>query len=218
MNPGPTEEAGAAQLRARRHFRAWFPLSYVPSYLADAVILALFAAAGTVAAWVPVAYFAAGCTSAVVFYALIVSGYSERYSDKFMAWPQVCVASAIMFVFLACAPSVGIIFLGTLFIVGVFGSLRFSWRQTGIMWAMVVLASGAFFYTLEDFTLVPYSSPAEKILVWIWFGLMTGPVDGARTVRQYVAREIVSAPEKARTCARALSGEHHRTVSRQGAG
>ncbi len=173
MNPGPTEEAGAAQRRARRHFRAQFSLSYVPSYLADVVILALFAAAGTVAAWVPVAYFAAGCTGAAAFYALIVSGYSERYSDKFMAWPQFCVASVTVLVFLACAPSVGIIFLGDLILTSVFGSLRFSWRQTGIMWAIVVLASGAFLYTLEDFTLVPYSSPAEKTLIWIWFGLIT---------------------------------------------
>ena len=172
MNSEPTEEAGAAQDRARRRFRARFPLSYVPSYLVDAVILALFAAAGSVAAWVPVAYFAAGCTSAMVFYALIVSGYSERYADKFMAWPQVCVASATVFVFIACAPSVGIVFLGTLIIIGVFGSLRFSWRQTGIMWAMLVLASSAVPYTLADFSLVPYSSPAEKILVWTWFGLM----------------------------------------------
>ncbi len=67
MNSGPTEEAAAAQLRVRRPFRAWFPLSYVPSYLPDAVILALFAAAGTVAARVPVAYFAVGCTSVAVF-------------------------------------------------------------------------------------------------------------------------------------------------------
>ncbi len=171
MNPGPTEEAGAAQLRVRRRFRAWFPLSYVPGYLAYALILALFAG-GTVAAWVPLAYFAAGCTSAMVFYALIVSGYSERYSDKFMAWPQVCVASAIVFVSFACAPRVGIFFLGTLFVVGVFGSLRASWRQTGIMWAMAVLGSGAVLYPLEDVTLVQSWSPAQKILVWLWFALL----------------------------------------------
>jgi signal transduction histidine kinase/CheY-like chemotaxis protein len=172
MNPGPTKEAEVAQLRARRRFRAWFPLSYLPGYLSYAVVLALFAAGGTVAAWVPVAYFAAGCISAVIFYAMTVSGYSERYSDKFMTVPQVCVASAIVLVFLACAPSVGIFFLGTLFVVCVFGSLKFSWRQTGIMWAMEVLASGAVLYARADFTLVVYSSPAQKIIVWIWFAGM----------------------------------------------
>ena len=171
MNPEPTEEAGAAQLRARRRFRAWFPVSYLPGYLAYALVLALFAAGGTVAAWVPVAYFAAGCTSAVVFYALTVSGYSERYSDKFMTVPQVCVASAIALVFLACAPSVGIFFLGTLFVVCVFGSLRSSWRTAGIIWAVEVLASGAVLYARADFTLAA-SSPVDKILVWIWFAGM----------------------------------------------
>jgi signal transduction histidine kinase len=172
MNPGPTEEAGAAQLRVLRRFRAWFPLSYLPAYLADAVILALFAGTGTGPAWVSVAYFATGCTEALVFYALIVSGYSERYSDKFMGLPQVCVASATAVVFLACAPSVGVVFLGTLFIVGVFGSWRSSWRQTGIMWSVTVLASCAILYALGDVSLVPYSSPAQKIIVWIWLGLV----------------------------------------------
>ncbi len=166
-----TREAGAEQLRARRRFRAWFPLSYLPSYLADAVILALFAAAGTGPAWVPVAYFAAGCTSGGVFYALTRSGFSERYSDKFMALPQICVASATVFVFLACAPSVGIVFLGTLFVVSAFGSLRLSWRMAGIMWAMALIASSAFLCARADFTLLPYSSTAEKIIVWLWFGL-----------------------------------------------
>ncbi len=156
----------------RRRFRAWFSLFYVPSYLVDSVILALFAAAGTVAAWVPVAYFAGGCISSAVFFALMISGYSERYSEKFMALPQACVASAVMFVFLACAPSVGIIFLGTLFIVGVLGSWRFTWLQTGIMWSVTVLGSCALLYALGDVSFVPYSSPAEKILVWIWAGLV----------------------------------------------
>ncbi|MGA2735174.1 MAG: response regulator [Syntrophobacteraceae bacterium] len=172
MNPGRTEEAGAAQLRAHRRFRALFPLLYAIAYLAHALIIAMFAACGTVAAWVPVVYFAVGCTSAMVFYVLIVSGYSERYSDKFMAWPQFCVASATVFVFIACAPSIGILFLGTLFVIGGFGSLRFSWRTAGIMWAIVVIASGAVIYTLEDVTLGPYSSPALKILVWIWFAVV----------------------------------------------
>ncbi|MGD0401524.1 MAG: response regulator [Syntrophobacteraceae bacterium] len=175
MNLGPTEETGAAQLRERRRFRAWFPLSCVPAYLADSVILALFAASGTVAAWVPVAFFGVGCLSAAVFYALTVSGYSERYTDKFMALPQACVGSAIMLVFLACAPSVGFVFLGTLFVVCVFGSLRFSWRQTGIIWAMEVLASGAVLYALADFPLAGYSSPTDKIIVWMWFaGMLAG--------------------------------------------
>ncbi|MGO8943856.1 MAG: hypothetical protein ACLQJ7_09300 [Syntrophobacteraceae bacterium] len=35
MNPEPTEDAGAAQLRARRRFRVRFPISFAPSYLAD---------------------------------------------------------------------------------------------------------------------------------------------------------------------------------------
>ncbi len=166
-----TTETGQKQLSARRRFRAWFPLATVLSYLADAVILALFAAVGTVAAWVPVAYFAVGCMSGGVFYALTVSGYSERYADKFMAMPQICVASATVFVFLACAPSVGIVFLGTLFIVGAFCSMRFPWRQNCIMWAMAVFASSAFLYTQQDVTLALYSSPAQKIIVWIWFAL-----------------------------------------------
>jgi len=174
MNRGASEDTEAAKLLSRRRFRAQFPLLSAPSFLVDAVILALFARAGTVDAWVPVTYFAIGCTSVVVFYALTVSGYSERYSDNYITLPQVCVSSAILLMFLAAAPSVGFIFLGGFSIVGGFGSLRLSWRQAGVMWAVTVLASGAILYTVADVPLVPYSSPAEKVLVWAWFALTLG--------------------------------------------
>ncbi len=171
MKPGPTQEVGAEQLRSRRRFRARFPLWYAPSYLGDALVLALFASAGTIAAWVPVTFLAVTCSEAAIFYALIVSGYSERYSDKYATLPQVCVSSAILFGFLACAPSVGFIFVGGLFMVAGFGSLAFSWRQACVMGAVTVLVSGAVVYKLGDVNWVPYSSPTEKIIVGIWFAL-----------------------------------------------
>jgi signal transduction histidine kinase len=40
------------------------------------------------------------------------------------------------------------------------------------MWALAVIASSAFVYARADFTLLPYSSRAEKIIVWIWFALI----------------------------------------------
>ena len=117
MDRGPTSDLEALNARRRRRFRARFPLAYAASYLLDGVILALFAVAGTVSYWVALAYTLAGCSSATAFYRLLLVGFREHSSDKFLMLPQLCIALTIMCVFLACAPSVGFFFLGTIFIV-----------------------------------------------------------------------------------------------------
>jgi len=174
MDRGPTTELKTADVRRRRQFRARFPLAYAASYLLDGVVLALFAATGTIASWVPVAYTLAGCASAAVFYALLISGKCERSSDEFLMLPQVCVALAIMGVFLCAAPRVGFFFLGTIFIVMGFGSLQIRWRATAALWVITILTTGLILSTGSGVSVLPYSSPAERCLDWIWFGLTLG--------------------------------------------
>ncbi|HXY22534.1 MAG TPA: hypothetical protein VEI29_07600, partial [Burkholderiaceae bacterium] len=174
MDRGPTLELQTADVRRRRQFRARFPLAYAASYLLDGVILALFAATGTVPSWVPIPYTSAGCAGAAVFYALLISGKSERSSDEFLMLPQVCVSLAIMDVFLSVAPRVGFFFLGTIFIVMGFGSLQIRWRATAALWVLTVLTTGLILYSTSQASLLPYSTPAERCLDWIWFGLTLG--------------------------------------------
>ena len=117
------QNLSAGELRRRRSFRAKFPIAYALSYLVDGVFLTLFALAGTVSAWVPSAFVAAGIGSAGVFFYLIMSGYSERFRDRYLTLAQVCASTLILLLFFVYAPSMGFMFLGALFIVSGFGSL-----------------------------------------------------------------------------------------------
>ncbi len=174
MHSASTKDLVSADVRRRRRFRARFPLAYAASYFLDGVILALYALAGTVPGWVPVVYSAVGCASAAAFYFLLLSGYGERGSDKFLMVPQVCVALTVMFVFLAYVPRLAYFFLGTIFIVMGFGSLQIRWRATALLWAIAVVVTGLILYTRADGSLPLYGTQAERHLAWVWFVLTLG--------------------------------------------
>ena len=159
------------ELRRRRAYRAQFPIGYGLSYLVDGAILALFAWAGTVPAWVSGLLAATGIACAALFYGLLKSGYSERYADRFMAFPQVLASVGIQIVFFLIAPSVGFMFLGTLFIVAAFGNLRMSIRYTMFAMMLMVVASALALYLSPAIDFIPNSSPGERAIVWLWFAV-----------------------------------------------
>ena len=160
-----------APQRERRTIRARVVLGYALSYALDVALLALFALANTIPMWVAIAYGAAGATLCSVFYCLMITGFSERFSDRFLTIYQTFASGAVMLIFLALVPNVGFLFLSILFIVFGFGSLRMSWREAGISWIVVALASGAILYHTHDVSWLAQPSPIEYVLRWIWFVL-----------------------------------------------
>ncbi len=171
MPRSPTPVDSQARYRERRAFRARFVVGYALSYALDSALLALFALADTIPMWIPIAYGAAGLSLCCVFYCLMITGFSERFRDHYLTIHQTFASGTVMLVFLALAPNVGFLFLGILFIVFGFGSLRMSWREAGISWAILALASGAILYRTRDISWLPESNPVEFVLVWIWFVL-----------------------------------------------
>jgi signal transduction histidine kinase len=157
--------------RDRQVIRARVVLAYALSYVLDAALLALFALANTIPKWVAIAYGIAGIALCSVFYCLMITGFSERFRDRFLTIYQTFASGLVMLIFLALVPNVGFLFLSILFIVFGFGSLRMSWREAGISWAVVALAAGAILYQTHDISWLPQSSPIEYVLVWIWFVL-----------------------------------------------
>ena len=102
--------------RERRTIRARVVLGYALSYALDVALLALFALANTIPMWVAIAYGAAGATLCSVFYCLMITGFSERFSDRFLTIYQTFASGAVMLIFLALVPNVGFLFLSILFI------------------------------------------------------------------------------------------------------
>ncbi len=165
LTPADTQ----ARDRRRRAFRARFVIGYGLSYALDTVLLALFSLAGTIPTWIAIGYGGAGLVLCSVFHGLMITGFSERFRDPYLTIYQTFASGAVMLVFFAFAPNVGFLFLTILFIVFGFGSLRMSWREAGISWAVVALAAGVALYRTQDVTWLPHSSPAEYVLVWIFF-------------------------------------------------
>lgn len=155
--------------RERRAFRARFVLGYLISYSIDSLLLVLFVVAGTIPHWIPIAYLAAGLAVGSVFGLLMLSGASERYTDPYVSVWQTLASGACLVVFLALAPEVGALFLCVLFIVFGFGSLRMSWREALLSYGLIALATSAVLYNISGTTILPYSTPLERLLVWVGF-------------------------------------------------
>ena len=216
----------AAELRRKRTFRAQFAVGTALSYLIDSVVLALFVLTGAVSARVPGAFVGAGVGSAAIFYYLLKSGYSERFRDQYLAVPQVCVATLILFVFLASAPSTGFVFFGALFIVAGFGSLRLSIRQAGLLFGAMVIGVSIILYFSAVKPFHWYSEQGEIALVSLWFTLTLARLTAlgmignsfrsalqlrhralmqANTRLEAIAEELASAKEAAESSNRAKS-------------
>ena len=176
--PAALSTEQAERRRKRRIFRARFPLGYGLSYAVDTALLAMFAAAGTVPAWVPAGFGIAGLCVSATFYAIFITGASERFRDPFLVLIQTLASAAIMLTFFALAPQIGFLFLTILFIVIAFGSLRLSRHEALIVFLVMAVGTAAIVYYTPGMSWVPRSIRAEAALVWVWFVFILGRLMG----------------------------------------
>lgn len=224
MNGTAVSGAAGATIRERRRFRARFVVGYALSYVTDTVLLFQFVAIGTIPIWVPNAYFAAGITIGAVFSALVLFGIRESGKDPYFSIWQVFVSGAVMLVFLALAPEVGGLFLCNLILVFGFGGLRMSWREALLSFGLIALATGLILYHVFEVSLLPYSTPFERTLVWIGFVLILGKVVALglvgsslrlRAVKAYRDSKALNATLEART-SELIDAEQHLRASIRG--
>jgi diguanylate cyclase (GGDEF)-like protein len=139
------------------------------SYLVDGLLLAGFAAAGTVNARIPVAYTLAGLLSCAMFYRLSNTTWFKARQDSYFALLQIAVASALQLVFIALAPQAAYCFLALLFIVFSFGSLGLSSRQSLFAWISVATSVAALISVLHITIVVPQATLPQQFLSWLCF-------------------------------------------------
>jgi len=154
--------------------RLRWTLAILASYALDTLALGLFAAAGTVAASVAIAY---GATAAVVCaaaYALTASGLNLRARDPNLAVPLMAIAVTMQFGVVAAAPQIAFLFLANLFTVFAFGMIWTTLRQAVLLWTVGALALGALFYAAGERLGVPVAAPAERTITWLYFSLILG--------------------------------------------
>src|SRR6266481_2763480 len=90
------------------------------SYFVDALVLLIYAHAGTIPLSIGPAYAATGLSSVVLYTMLSELGVNDRFKDHYMVAPQSTVSMAIMIAFVYVAPEAGVMFLCTLFTVFAF--------------------------------------------------------------------------------------------------
>ncbi|HEY0328506.1 MAG TPA: GGDEF domain-containing protein [Rhodopseudomonas sp.] len=143
------------------------------SYVIDAGILLIYAAAGTVPAIVGPALAGCGLATLTIFLLLSEFGVSDRFRDHYCVLPQSTINLVIMLAFAYLVPQVGVLFLCSLFIVYGFSALRSTPRQTVIAWSLLALGLAALFLLGNPVSL-PMATPMERFATMLVFVLTLG--------------------------------------------
>src|ERR1700680_3961123 len=144
------------------------------SYLVDALILLIYAQAGTIPATGSSAFAPAGLLSVACYMVLSETGFTERFKDHYFVAPQLIVSTAIMLAFTCIAPEVGVMFLCSLFVVFNFGSLRSTPWQTAIFWNAMALGLAGLFLLTDKPISMPHGTYLERFATMSVFILTIG--------------------------------------------
>jgi diguanylate cyclase len=144
-------------------------LAVAISYVIDGVLLAGFAASGTISFAIPLAYTAIGLLDSSVFLLLHAWAVKHRRDDSDFAFGQVIGSSAIQIAFAALVPPLAFYFFTVLFVVFGCASLGLSKRQSAVAWIGVAVAAAAVMSAVNARIQIPQATTLERALVWMCF-------------------------------------------------
>jgi diguanylate cyclase len=171
---GAGARPSASTLARRARQRRQIQLMIAASYLIDALILQVYAYAGTIPATIAGAYAASGIASVAFYLVLSESGFTERLKDHYFVVPQVIISMAIMLAFAYVAPQAAVLFLCELFLVFSFGALRATPWQTAIVWTCLACGLAALFLLTDRPIAMPHDGPIERFATMLVFVLCIG--------------------------------------------
>jgi diguanylate cyclase (GGDEF)-like protein len=170
VGPRPTAKVLSRRAKQRRQIQGMIAVSY----LLDALILSLYAQAGTLPAVIGPAYAGAGLLTVAIYLVFSEAGITERFKDHYFVTPQLFLSVALMLAFAYMAPEVGGMFLCTLFLVFSFGSLRATPRQSAIMWTGMAIGVAALFLATDKPIGLPQGNFLERVATMLVFVLTIG--------------------------------------------
>jgi diguanylate cyclase (GGDEF)-like protein len=166
----PTAEALSRRARQRRQVQGMIGISYV----VDALLLLVYAHAGTIPATIGPAFAICGLISVAGYILLSEIGFTERFRDHYFVMPQVIASMAIMLAFTYIAPEVGVMFLCTLFVVFNFSSLRSTPLQTAVVWTAMAFGLAWLFLLTDKPISMPHANYLERFATMTVFILTIG--------------------------------------------
>ena len=128
--------------RSRRLYRVVLVCAVGISYLLDTMLYAAFALAGTIEPWIVVAYGLAGFSHVALFASIHWYCRVEGGSDPQLVRWQMGYSILVQVAGMAAAPQLAPVFIGTMFIVFAFGSLRMELKQALWSWFLAFFAVG----------------------------------------------------------------------------
>jgi hypothetical protein len=137
------------------------------SYLLDSLLLALFAVSGALDGWVPLAYGAAGLAWCAVFYGLMATGVSDRFVDSNLTLAKFLSGAVLQIAFIVLAPAAALYFVGVLFAVFAFASLRLPPRTAALVWLAATLALATVLLRMPEAFNLPHETAFQRGLVGV---------------------------------------------------
>ncbi len=148
------------------------------SYAVDCLLLVALSWAGALPLHVAMGYFGAGLAVNIVFWLVLRTSWSERFSDHYLAGPQMLAHAAVALGFTLYAPEIGVLFIMVLFILFAFGALRLNPKQLGSAPMLGALAIGlsvvSVVIVVGDRLSMPVDTPSQRILCGLWVALVLG--------------------------------------------
>lgn len=144
------------------------------SYIVDALVLLVYAYAGTTSFTTALAYLTSGLLSVALFLVLSETKVNDRFKEHHLVMQQTGVGLAIMLLFLYIAPEVGCVFLCSIFLVFTFAALRATPRQTMIGWTSAVIGLAGFFLFTDEPIAMPHETSLERFATMLVFVLVLG--------------------------------------------
>jgi diguanylate cyclase (GGDEF)-like protein len=130
------------------------------SYCIDALVLSIYALAGTTGITTPPIFLACALLSVTCFVLLSDAHFNDRFKDHYLVLQQMSVSFLLLLSFVYIAPEVGCVFLCSLFVIVALGSLRSTIFQIGVAWALLTAGLAWLFL----FTRIPVSMPHGTLI------------------------------------------------------
>jgi diguanylate cyclase (GGDEF)-like protein len=140
--------------------------SYVGASAAiDAVLLLLFALAGSVSYAAPLSYAACAVLTIGMHLWLLQAGRLDALSTRAWTARQLGASLIVELTFLALFPEMAFLFLTVLFVIGAFGSLGLKGRETAMLWIVMAITTTTTLLSVRQQIAMPGGSVFETVLV-----------------------------------------------------
>jgi len=168
-------DASAPEKRRRRSLQRHQILTVMAlSYLIDALVLSLYAVAGTISLTIVLVFLVCALLSVTCFVLLSSTRFNDHFKDHHLVLQQMGVSFLLMLSFIYIAPEAGCVFLCSLFVIVALGSLRSTMIETGIAWSMLTIGLVWLFLFTDLPISMPHGSLAERFATLFLFAVTIG--------------------------------------------